>query len=322
MDHVWITSCMFLPWMKQAWGRSIAVAAGVPARNKSLLDLQFYVRCKQGQLDICRWFQLFLWFQTCKQHDSLNARRCWLNVRSWCWYCIIFWFFMFEYDIVWQIKSSLKELTKKQALCLIVSSSLWLPSFCLLLTFAKCRKIVRGTGDSHDKQASLTSGKTKLEYRCHLSSDVVLTQIQGFLTLKESEKSNTLVFHFALKKHNSGWFLALQLRWSLSPWISRRLADRPCNAKQHEGWWVGPTASLSHFFVDGFSLFPMFFWLRFEHWNTNPTYHAMLWQKSSHWSHWMCLEPTLGSRQGYTRNIWITGKVQGTAIYSMYVWYM
>ena len=115
MDHFWITSCMFVPWMKQAWGRSIAVAAGVPARNKSLLDLQFYVRCKQGQLDICRWFQLFLWFRTCKQHDSLNARRCWLNVRSWCWYGIIFWFFMFEYDIVWQIRSSLKELRKKQA---------------------------------------------------------------------------------------------------------------------------------------------------------------------------------------------------------------
>lgn len=32
-----------------------------------------------------------------------------------------------------------------------------------------------------------------------------------------------------------------------------------------------------------------------------------------------CLEPTLGSR-GYTHNIWITGKVQGTAIGYIYIY--
>lgn len=78
-----------------------------------------------------------------------------------------------------------------------------------------------------------------------------------------------------------------RLRWSLSPWISRRLADRPEQKKKSKASTVrvgelDPISSLSNlFFVDGFSTF---FWgVKLK--STNPTKPP-------------CLEPTLGSRVG------------------------
>ena len=78
-----------------------------------------------------------------------------------------------------------------------------------------------------------------------------------------------------------------RLRWSLSPWISRRLADRPEQKKKAklQQWglvsWTQSHHSPTFFFVDGFSTF--FGGVKLK--STNPTKPP-------------CLEPTLGSRVG------------------------